>query len=92
MTLKEIITHLATELEKNGFTPPWVPPKVKVSKQELYRYIEGHPDIASYSLNATDAEYAFILGSKVKNPYVTINAVINDPDGKGVLRWKTVRI
>jgi hypothetical protein len=86
MTLKEIITYLAIELDRKGFTPPWVPPKVKVSKLELYRYIEGHPEIASYSLNADDAEYASILASKVTNPYITINAVLNDPDGRELLK------
>jgi hypothetical protein len=81
MTLKQIIIHLTTELKKNGFVPAWV--TGTPSKQELHRYVEGHPEIASYSMNATDAEYAFILGSEIKNPHVTINAVINDPDGNG---------
>jgi len=77
MTLKEIIIHLTTELKSKGFVPSWV--TGTPSKQELHRYVEGHPEIASYSLNATDAEYAFILDSEVKNPHATINAVINDP-------------
>ena len=82
MTLKEIITHLTTELEKKGFMPfYWV--HDRITTQELYNYVEGHPEIASYSLNATDTEYASILASKVNNPYATINAVINDPDGDG---------
>ena len=82
MTLKEIIIHLATKLKKKGFTPfYWCHETISI--QELYEYVEGHPDIASYSLNATKAEYASLLGSKVNNPYVTINAVLNDPDGNG---------
>jgi hypothetical protein len=82
MTLKQIITHLATKLKKKGFMPfYWV--HDRITMQELYNYIEGHPEIASYSLNADDEEYAYILGSEVKNPHATINAVINDPDGNG---------
>ena len=83
MTLKEIITHVTTELEKTGFTPPWVPAKVKVSTQELYNYVEGHPELAGLSINASNEEYASILGKEVNNPYLTINAILNDPHGNG---------
>jgi|21_taG_2_1085346.scaffolds.fasta_scaffold02730_11 hypothetical protein len=79
MNLTEVIHHIAEELEKTGFKPAWV--TETPSQEELYRYVESHPEIASYSMNATDAEYASILGTEVKNPHVTINAVINDPHG-----------
>ena len=81
MNLTEVIYHIAEELEKTGFKPTWV--TGTPSRQELYRYVEGHPEIASYSMNAGPEEYASILGSEIKNPHVTINAVINDPHGNG---------
>ena len=81
MTLKEIITHITTELEKTGFAPAWV--TGTPSTEELYRYVEGHPEIAGFSMNADDEEYMYILSSEINNPHVTINAVINDPHGNG---------
>ena len=82
MTLKQIITHLAIELKKKGFIPFYCVHD-RITTQELYNYVEGHPEIAGFSINAGPEEYASILASKVNNPYVTINAVINDPDGDG---------
>ena len=81
MNLTEVIHHIAEELEKTGFKPAWV--TGTPSRQELYHYVESHPEIASYSMNATDAEYASILGSEVKLPHLTINRVLNDPHGNG---------
>ncbi len=84
MTLKQIITHLATELKKKDFKPYyWTIRGGTPSKKEMYNYVEGHPEIAGFSINAGLEEYASILASKVKNPHVTINAVLNDPDGNG---------